>query len=156
MSRRQQIEMREALTNVAREAAQRERARILWILDRLVSQAQKGLERKLMAPAEEQLAKWRFELTRTIVTSARVLIMSGARPNTPSPSGQPTKEATMSWTLLVSGATKQVRLRGESLWDADGNFLGEAVFAEEDVPTEWRNFSELPHPARMSLIPLWN
>lgn len=61
----------------------------------------------------------------------------------------------MHWTLLVNGVTKQARLRGEGRYDADGNFTGELVFAEEDVPTEWRHFSELM-PARVSLIPLWH
>lgn len=80
MSRRQQEELRQLATRVAIEATGRERARCVWVLDRMLQQAKVGLEKKLMAAAEIQLAQVRFELTKSIVQAAKVLIMSDARP----------------------------------------------------------------------------
>jgi F0F1-type ATP synthase membrane subunit b/b' len=85
MSRRQIEEMKQLATRVAVEATGRERHRCLWVLDRMVAQAQAGLE--------TQLAQVRFDLTKAIVSAAKVLIMSDARPQavrvTPAP-GQAT------------------------------------------------------------------
>lgn len=80
MSRRQVEEMKALATRVAIEATGRERARCLWVLERLVQQAQKGLEEKLMTPGQEQMAKVRLELTKTIANAAKTLILSDARP----------------------------------------------------------------------------
>jgi hypothetical protein len=89
MSRRSVEELKALATRVAVEATGRERARCVWVLDRMLQQAQAGLEKKLMAAAELQLAQVRFELTKTIVTAAKALILSDARPQkataTPAP-----------------------------------------------------------------------
>lgn len=80
MSNRHRDELLMAAQKGAIEATKRERARCLWILDRMVQQCSAGLEDKLMPAAQLQLVKLRFELTKTICKAARTLVLSGIRP----------------------------------------------------------------------------
>lgn len=93
MSNRHREELLMAARKGAIEATNRERARCLWILDRMVQQCAAGLEDKLLPAAQLQLVKLRFELTRTITKAARTLILSGIRPPeataTPAPNSNP-------------------------------------------------------------------
>lgn len=95
MSNRHREELLIAARRGAMEAMARERARVLWILDRLVQTSMKDLDSKVIPAAQLQLVKLRFELTRTICKAARTLVMSGVRPPeataTPAP-GQAHKE----------------------------------------------------------------
>lgn len=92
MSNRHREELIMAARRAAAEAASSERARCLWILDRLVQQCSKDIDSKVLPAAQLQLVKLRFELTRTICKAARTLILSGARPPvataTPAPGQQ--------------------------------------------------------------------
>lgn len=72
-----------ASLRAATEALNRERARCLWILERLVQQAGQGIDNKLIPAAELQLVKTRFELTKAICTAASTLIRTGIAPKAP-------------------------------------------------------------------------
>lgn len=80
MSQRHIQEIKMAAARAAIEAAGRERARCLWVLDELLKRAQLGAEKKLLTPVELQVSKVRAEITKTIVIAAKTLILSGAKP----------------------------------------------------------------------------
>ena len=80
MSNRHREELVMAARRAAIEAVSSERARCLWILDRLVQQCAKDIDSKVLPAAQLQLVQLRFELTKTICKAARTLIMSGVRP----------------------------------------------------------------------------
>lgn len=71
--------IREAAMAGAVAATQHERERCIWVLTRMVAQAEKGLNSKLLSPAELQLSTVRLELTKVIVKAAIGLIAAGVQ-----------------------------------------------------------------------------
>ena len=78
---------------VAIQAATNERLRCLWCLDQLLQKCQKDLENKVIPAAEMQMVKVRFEITRSLVNAAKILIARGVAPQkatlTPTEKDQP-------------------------------------------------------------------
>lgn len=71
--------IRDAAMAGAVAATQHERERCIWVLTRMVAQAEKGLNSKLLSPAELQLSTVRLELTKVIVKAAIGLIAAGVQ-----------------------------------------------------------------------------
>lgn len=80
MSNRHKEELLMAARRAATEAASSERARCLWILNRLVQKCSEDIDSKVLPASQLQLVKLRFELTKTVVKAATTLIVSGVRP----------------------------------------------------------------------------
>jgi hypothetical protein len=80
VSNRHKEEILMAARKAAVEAMGRERSRCLWILDRLLQQCSKDIDSKVLPAAQMQLVRLRFEMTKSIVQAARMLILNGTRP----------------------------------------------------------------------------
>lgn len=72
-----------AALNAGTEAAARERARCLYVLDKLLDTMRKGLDQKLMNAGEKHLAEVRMQIAERLVTHARRGITMGLRPPGP-------------------------------------------------------------------------
>ena len=75
----------EAAGAAAAEAVLTERARVLWILDTMVKEAQEGMSVKLGTPAELHAMQVKLRIVVAIVEQARRQIMSGIHPPTVNP-----------------------------------------------------------------------
>src|SRR5262245_11704502 len=73
--------MKMAAAAAAKEAASRERARCLWVLDAVVEDLERALKRKLLTPAQTQLTELRMRIVRSHTLSVRRAIITGLSPS---------------------------------------------------------------------------
>ena len=69
----------------AAEATLTERARVLWILDTMVKEAQEGLSVKMATPAMLHAMKVKLAIVVAVAEQARRQIVSGIAPPTTNP-----------------------------------------------------------------------
>lgn len=75
-----QEKITQAAIRAASEAALKERARCLWILDDLIVKSQEDLDRKILIENQRHLAETKLKLARAIVDACKRGIVSGVRP----------------------------------------------------------------------------
>lgn len=74
--------LREAATVAANEATMIERARCLWVLEKLIADTEAGLQRRLLIESQRHAQEVKLKLAKAIVAQARRAIVSGIRPVT--------------------------------------------------------------------------
>lgn len=80
MSTFNEAQMRAGMERAASEAAVVERARCLWVLDRLIAELEADLQRKLLIEQQRHMIETKLKIARGIVAAAKRGIVSGARP----------------------------------------------------------------------------
>jgi hypothetical protein len=80
MSNRHREELIMVARRAAQEAQQRERVRCMWIVNRILTQAGKDIDGKVLTAQQAQLVKVRFEITKSICKAIMVLIQSNVQP----------------------------------------------------------------------------
>lgn len=78
-----QKKLTEAMTRAATEAVQRERARCLYCLDKLIRELEKQLDQKILMEQQRHLSQVKLKIGKNIVMQAKRAIMSGMRPPEP-------------------------------------------------------------------------
>lgn len=72
--------LKRAASKGAQEAAMRERARCLWILDHMVTETERNLAKKVLIERERQIAQVKLEIMKSLASRLKMKILTGAAP----------------------------------------------------------------------------